>query len=80
MLYLVAGTWIIFHRVYYGERVIQFSHTIVMKHIIYFVILHLSDYVKELGDAWIHVNYQGKGVFNGRSLAEGRNGRRFYGQ
>ena len=51
MLYLVVRALIVFPRVFSGERVTKFSHAIMMKRIIHFIIFRLAcNYNLRYGD------------------------------
>ena len=70
-VYVVVGTQIIFPGVH-------FSHAIVMKHIIHFIIfaqctLHffcLDNHADEFDGEWYHVTFQGGEVCDGQILVE----------
>ena len=71
-----------FNKIFSGECVIHFYHTIAMKHIIHFIIFahHTLHYFysglspNEIECDWVHWIYKGEEVCDGWSLVEGRIG------
>ena len=76
---VIHNIWIMmcFTRVIYGDHMIHFPCTIVIKNITHFIILCLSYHENFLYDEWVHGTCQGNEVFYGWSLVEGRNRRLF---
>ena len=53
----------------------EFTHKIIINHIILFIILCLDYHANLLDGEWVHGTCKGKEVCYGRILVDGRNGR-----
>ena len=66
-----------FTGVIYGEHMIQFYRSMIMKQIIHFIILCLAYQAILIYGEWVHRKFQGKEVCDCRIMVEGRKGHIF---